>query len=134
MIFNSDRMMKAQVDGVCFVCRTCSKYYAGESAGLKDIEGNVLCLAKNGCCGPVGGGSFDEYDGPLIGHLENVCYMCGETNPKYAIKAKKKGAKAVGVCETHIQTVKKLTVGREGVITVFIAESVAPKDKYEVLS
>lgn len=127
------KMMKAQADGICFLCRTCSKYYSGESAGLKDAEGYVKCLAKNGCCGPIGGKSFDEYDGPLAGHFDKVCYLCGDANPKYAIRAKKDNAKVVGVCEKHIHVVKKLTVGREGTIVVFIAESVAPKDNYEVL-
>jgi len=129
-MFDQNKIAQAKANGVCFVCRTCLRYHEGEMRGLHKKFGEIRCTSKGDCCGPVGGGSFDEYEGPLKGYLWKYCYLCGE-KVKWVLKAKTKGAKPIGCCDKCLEHVKKLTLRDPDRMVILVAEHVAGPDQFE---
>lgn len=80
--------------GMSAVCAWCLKYWRARehdkgSAGW-------TCQANRRCGGPMQGLAFPEYEGPMEGHLDSFCYICGGT-PDACVEIHGKGM--VGVCK-----------------------------------
>ena len=131
MILDKNRILMARTQGVCFVCSLCQRWYEGEDRGFTDVIGDTRCASKNGCCGPVWGGSFLEYTGPLAGYLHKYCYLCGK-DASHAVRAK--GIQVpIGLCKEHAVEIKHLTAREDphGIV-IIIAEDKADPDRFEV--
>jgi hypothetical protein len=108
------RIMAAESKGVAFVCRMCTRWYEGEDRGLTDDDGDARCNSSGKCYSPIKGGSFDEHDGPLAGHLDKYCFMCGKRNPEHALEAQTLNAKRVGCCSECLLIVQKTAIRDAG--------------------
>lgn len=131
MILNKDRILAARAQGVCFVCSLCQRWYEGEDRGLTDVVGDTRCSSMNGCCGPVWGGYFQEYTGPLGGYLHKYCYLCGKDATHVA---RANGFYVpIGLCKKHAIEIKRVTAREDpkGIVIV-IAEDKADPDRFEV--
>ena len=87
--------MKAAVArGVSLICASCDRYWEGRARDLPDDR----CTATSGCCGPLAGGTFHEYQGPIT-DLTRWCFICGAD----AVSAVRKAGseRGVGVCKPH---------------------------------
>ena len=95
--------------GLSTVCATCKKYWAARD---RNIPGDT-CLAKRGCAGPVGGGDYAEYDGP-ISDLSRWCFRCG-ADSKYGVQVTGR-QRIIGVCEEHVRSLADLKpMGQPGI-------------------
>jgi len=130
-MLDKNRILMTRAQGVCFVCSLCQRWYEGEDQGLEDQVGETRCAAKNGCCGPVWGGYFQEYTGPLAGYLHKYCYLCGQ-DATHAIKVKGI-ALPIGICKKHAVEIKQVTAREDphGIVIV-VAEEKADPDRFEV--
>ena len=90
--------------GFSFVCAMCVKLHAGKEAfGAKDWK-LVQCLGES-CHGPMGGGGFAEYNGPLGAvNLPQYCFRCGREADAAVESIKDK--RMVGVCKKHLKLLK----------------------------
>lgn len=86
--------------GLSAVCATCDKYWAARERGVPGDR----CLSIDNCGSPLAGDDFHEYKGPLT-DLRHFCFVCGNKS-KYGIVSKGK-TNIVGVCESHVDFVKK---------------------------
>lgn len=85
-------MMRA--NGVGFVCSMCERMHEGKGLGLPG------CTGTEACRGPMGGGTFQEYRGPLGETLLGTsCFACGG-EARYKLKPKTIGARVLGLCES----------------------------------
>jgi len=107
-MLDENRILSARAQGICFICSMCKHWHEGEDQGLKDEVGETICNSTNGCCGPIWGGDFNEYTGPLGIYKHKHCYLCGESSTHH-IWAKNKQASKLGVCKKHSEKVKGLT-------------------------
>lgn len=91
-----------------FVCSTCEHH--------KIATGKGLHTCAMDCGGPLVGGAFPMYKGPLAGNLPNWCMICGIRSDA-AIRVQANGIDKgfVGVCEAHIKTLSEYAHGRLGV-------------------
>lgn len=94
-----DKALKA---GYSIFCSTCSNFW--EATDGKGPVGQVQCKAKDGCCSPLGGGSFHEYKGP-ISSTDTWCFVCG--SPSTHLVAANNGKK-FGMCVQHVELAHKL--------------------------
>lgn len=93
---NGRPILKVMQDGVGFVCAHCERFWWGVDRGYGS------CWAKavgKDCSGPMGGGSFQEYEGPLKGNLCRFCFVCGKEPSGVACTKHGK----VGVCRDHME-------------------------------
>lgn len=129
------KAQKARMDGVCFLCSMCERWHEGMDQGLKDAFGEGRCAQSDDCKGPVWGGTFHEYKGPMSGHKLKWCYLCGEES-SHALAPKASTGDPVGVCTKCLEEVKKLTARDLGPNqhSLVIAELKADPDRYEVTS
>jgi hypothetical protein len=86
----------ATATGVVFVCAMCDRYWWARERGLPYCGATARGQA---CCGPWGGDTYPAYAGPLQGHLEGVCFLCGAPSTAGVAVAGRPGL--VGVCATH---------------------------------
>lgn len=64
----------------------------------------VQCLGRD-CIGPMGGGSYPEYHGPLGRvNLPQYCFRCGRESDAAVESTKDRGL--VGVCEDHLKLLR----------------------------
>jgi hypothetical protein len=61
-------------EGYTFICATCPHLHRSKDQGLETCFGNM-----NGktCCGPMAGGCYPEYVGPLKGSMTSRCFLTG---------------------------------------------------------
>ena len=134
-MLDSEKISEARAKGVCFTCAMCTLWYKGVKMKLRLWDGTERCAAVNGCGGPLSGGSFEEYDGPLKGYLVKFCYVCGSRTPEHALAAKVPNSQKIGCCAKCLDKVKELVhMGDEDRNVIKIAEHLAPPDKHEVLT
>lgn len=82
--------------GLSAVCAHCEHYW---SAADKQLPS---CGQK--CGGPMSGGAFDKYKGPIT-DFSQMCFVCSQP-ATYAIRAKN-NPRVLGCCSPHIDVVKK---------------------------
>ena len=96
MPLDTKKVHLAIVNGVSIACATCNHYWNAVDRQL-DNCGQV-------CGGPMSGGTFDKYDGP-IKDFSVMCFVCGEP-ATHAVRAKA-SVRVLGCCSRHIDIVKK---------------------------
>lgn len=121
--------------GLAFVCSLCERFWEGRDQGLS------VCTAVAGCRGPIGGGAFHEYKGPLT-NLESWCFRCG-TSATATIEVPG-GVQRIGVCRVHLKDLpnwaseipsnKVLVIHNAGLVSVHnLTRKQAPPRKTPVL-
>ena len=133
-MLDSVQIEKARAEGVLFVCAMCKKWHEGSSAGLKNRHGDGRCMSTT-CKSLLGGGSFDDYDGPLNDYLTNFCHVCGVENPEHALEPNVAGARRIGCCAKCVKVLQGMAVEPDrgpGRRVVFATEKTVGPDKYEV--
>ncbi len=83
--------------GLSAVCAMCENYWSAADAGENS------CGQR--CGGPISGGSFDKYRGPIV-NFSSLCFVCG-SKPTHLVQAKD-SFRSFGACSTHVELVKKL--------------------------
>lgn len=58
--------------------------------------GEIVRCCVDGCVGPLIGGAFSKYEGPLKGYLLRQCYRCGVDADGHLTAG---DGKMLGVCE-----------------------------------
>jgi len=129
-MLDKERILRAKVEGICFICRLCELWYMGEDRELKDDFGRKRCAATNGCGSPLAGKSFHEYRGPLNNRLERYCFMCG-ADSTVILQPKVANSKRIGCCERCVDKMKEHTAGQLGPTIVFVSEEVAEPNKFD---
>ncbi len=130
-MLDEKKIAMARADGVCFMCSMCSHWHDGESQGLMDDLDDTVCTEKD-CRGPVWGGSFPRYNGPISGYKHNHCYLCGEAATHHVWANGKEGDK-IGLCKEHVLTVEKYTARKVNKgHSLVVAGHVAGPSKFEV--
>jgi hypothetical protein len=95
------RMKEAVARGLSLVCASCDLYWEGRARELPQDQ----CTASDGCCGPLGGGTFHEYRGQIT-DLTRWCFLCGADATSAVRRA---GAeRGVGVCPGCLPHVHQL--------------------------
>jgi hypothetical protein len=110
----------------------CEHWYEGIDLGLKDDMKEPRCSVQN-CCGPVWGGYFEYYTGPLKGNLHAWCYLCGEKST-HVVSSKSVPVEKIGVCATCAEKLKKYTAKetKPGSVCLVLAGHRADPDRFEV--
>ena len=93
---NGRPILQVMQRGVGFTCAHCEKFWWGVD---NSTDGCKAKHERKECTGPLGGGAFPEYQGPLTGHITRFCFVCGQTPAGAAVV---KGGR-VGVCEKHME-------------------------------
>lgn len=101
-MIDSTHIVAAMSAGTVFTCATCEKYWWGVERGLPHCK---AAAEGKACGGPLSGGTYPEYEGPLKGALKEWCFVCGARSTRLAIP-KKGGGSAVGVCSKHVDVLK----------------------------
>lgn len=98
---NAFEVTDAVKSGLSLVCATCRHYWDGRRSG-------ALNCGKLDCCGPFGGGAFQDYSGP-ISDFERQCFVCG--NPEVCGVFKLNGeTRKFGICGRHLEMSRKMNV------------------------
>lgn len=126
------RIAQARADGVCFLCSMCEHWHEGRDQRLIDDMEEPRCSILN-CCGPVWGGYFENYKGPLEGNLRSWCYLCGDKST-HVVVPKQAMAEKVGICAVCAEKIKRFTARetKPGTVSLVIAEHRAAPDRFEV--
>lgn len=107
-MLNGRPILKVLKAGTGFVCAHCEHFWWGvdqEHDGCRAKHDNVLCS------GPIRGHAFPYYKGPLKGHLDKYCFVCGH-EPDATAVARNGGAR-VGVCKRHIKLLESYSAPGE---------------------
>lgn len=131
-MLDQSKIAQAIANRVCFLCAMCEHWHEGVDLGLKDDMHEPRCSVQ-GCCGPVWGGSFEKYAGPLKGNVHAWCYLCGQKSTHVAAPKTAQGQK-VGLCSECAKKIKVFTAKetRPGSVALVIAEHRAAPDRFEV--
>jgi len=103
-MLDNKKIKDAMNVGLSFVCAACTRWHDGVEKGVKDHEGDQMCTHFRVCFGPMSGGSFDYYNGPLSTSLVRFCYVCGNEADK-AIEPQVPNGKRIGCCSSCFNTV-----------------------------
>lgn len=97
-------------EGYSFPCSMCEHLHRGRDLGLKDAEGNPVCVAGyqgKVCGGPLAGLGFPEYQGPLTREaIATHCFRCGQRASK--LVEGNRGPGYVGVCKRHLPVLTRV--------------------------
>lgn len=130
------RAMVARAEhGICFICSMCERWHMGDEANLRDAFGDRRCSQEDDCAGPVWGGTFHEYKGPLKGYKTHWCYLCGKEST-HLLAPKGNTSDPIGVCEECLmEEVKKLTARDLGPSehSLWVSERRMEPDRHEVV-
>ena len=88
-------------NGLNVVCATCENYWDARDRDIPDGR----CLATDGCGGPIAGGAFHEYRGPMT-QFDQFCFRCGN-KATHAVRVSEH-PRVIGVCVEHIDLMKSL--------------------------
>ena len=127
-----DDIQMALANGVAFVCATCEHWHKGVDCNMRDIDGDIVCAKADSCSGPLSGGTFSEYKGEMHGHLDKFCHRCGAKATK-ALQPKGEISK-IGVCDTCLEVLRKLTPSQPGRKILFTTERRCGPKKFEEIS
>lgn len=109
----------AVASGVSFVCAHCFNFWEAHQRGLDQ------CLASaqgNTCTGPIGGGTFPFYRGPMESHLANLCFVCGaRADAACQVDGQ---TRLIGVCSKHVHMLE--TYSSEGKPPPFVTNVRVP--------
>jgi len=104
--FTTEATMAARQSGFSFVCSLCLRLHEGNRMAGGDWD-TTRCTGTF-CKGPLGGGSYPEYEGPIKDALNRFCFICGTTNPPHAIASCLPGHprdRLLGACDEHAKLV-----------------------------
>lgn len=109
-IFTEDDAQAARACGFTFVCSMCVKLHAGRRRENASWE-KARCVGRN-CTGPIGGGSYPEYEGPLkeTSAFGNHCWACGKESPESFISSNRPGhdsGRLIGCCTEHLKLIRE---------------------------
>jgi hypothetical protein len=94
-----DLTNKLRSQGVGFVCACCEKLRRRAVRGLLCCE---AAIDGKDCCGPISGGFFPLYEGPLTRRtIATTCFVCGDKATKVLVVHHGEG-EYVGACDCHI--------------------------------
>lgn len=110
-------------NGLCAICAWCEHWHNRKDN--KQGTGSFSCDVL-GCGGPLVGGNFIKYKGPLSSNLHSICFICGkEASSGIDIRGR-----VIGVCHnihstgrTCFQLFKEIISGNGNVV---IKEEVVP--------
>jgi len=89
--------------GYAFVCATCEKLHRAHNSGFTD--GCEAALSGKDCAGPIVGGNFPLYEGPLTKEaLATMCFRCGK-EADIAVQPKT-GGQMIGACKAHYEHIR----------------------------
>lgn len=88
-----DRIGAAVASGLSLVCATCAHYWRARA-----LDPGAGGCGREGCKGPLRGGAFEEYEGP-ISDFTRWCLRCGG-EASAAVRAVGK-ERAFGLCGAH---------------------------------
>src|SRR6267154_2337600 len=90
------RVRLAIASNVAGVCTLCDWFWAADEKGLSS------CGQR--CGGPISGGAFDKYQGPVT-DFSTFCFVClGPAT--HAVRAKD-NPRVLGCCKQHIEIISK---------------------------
>lgn len=92
------QVVEAMANGVSAVCATCLHYWSAYDKRLDSC-------GQPKCGGPIGGGTFPSYDGPMKGVLHKFCFVCSAPS-KFGIRVNG-SPRIIGACPKHIGYVKE---------------------------
>lgn len=87
--------------GLSPICATCKKFWGARERNVPDGK----CLAVSGCGGPLSGGNFHEYEGP-ISDFTRWCFVCG-ADSSFGVQVDNR-PRVIGVCEEHVRMLAEL--------------------------
>lgn len=76
-MLDTNKIREARSIGLSFICSMCENWHEAVSKNLVDKDGDVLCMKWASCRGPLDGGAFEEYTGPLGNNVNLYCHVCG---------------------------------------------------------
>lgn len=90
------RVHLAIADGLSGICAMCENFWEAANKGLGS------CGQR--CGGPISGGAFDKYRGPII-DFSNFCFVC-LNQATHAVRTKN-NPRVLGCCKQHIEIIAK---------------------------
>jgi len=100
---NQTRAVMFRAQGYAFVCSLCEKLHRAHDVGY--TKGCEAAMQGKDCAGPIAGGDFPLYEGPLTRHaLASMCYRCGAEAVKGVQPAD--GGKVIGACAEHFEHIR----------------------------
>lgn len=103
----TEAIESAMKDHYTFICATCPKLHALRSRGKSGCLGNI---GGRSCSGPMAGGSYPEYSGPLAKDMTARCFLTGADSTG---AVEMPDGKLIGVSELAISALGTYTKGGE---------------------
>ncbi len=97
---NSGEAKEARENGFVFVCSTCENLHSSNWR----ITGSCRGV---GCFGPLGGGYYNQYIGPLDGIFSKFCFLCGSIEIENVFCVNTNKDILFGVCKKHVSTIRE---------------------------
>lgn len=117
MPINLDRVHLAIASGVSGVCALCQNFWSAEDRGLDS------CGER--CGGPMSGGAFDKYKGPIT-DFSKFCFVCLKP-ATHAVRAKD-NPRVLGCCQSHVGIISKYKpIDKPAVDIVVVSETGSSK-------
>lgn len=84
-----------RAQGYSYACAMCERLHEGLRRGVDGCTGSR-------CAGPMAGGDFPEYQGPLTHDMmARICFVCGQ-DAAFRLKPKTSHVtKTLGICQDH---------------------------------
>jgi len=133
-MFGDNTAKMALAQGFVFICSMCSRLHRGKEIGFFKRKSTIECTSKT-CKSPLSGGSFDDYSGPLLGHLHEYCFVCGKSNPGLAVGGVLSPISRVGCCKGCLEEIKNRAVDHSvnGKKILWTTEGRVGPRKFEVI-
>lgn len=108
-MLNPVQIEAAKAKGILFICAMCQNWHEGQDHGLRNRHKEPVC-SSTFCKSLLNGGSFEDYKGPLTGHLSKYCHVCGNARPEYILEPQLPHANRLGCCKECLERLKGLAV------------------------
>ena len=134
-MLDSVQIEAARESGVLFVCFMCKNWHKGVDCGVENRHGEGACVSKS-CKSVLGGGAFEDYDGPLAGYLVNFCHVFGKENPEHALESNVANTRRIGCCAQCLKKLQGMTVEPDrgpGKRVIWTTEGIVGPEKFEVV-
>ena len=99
---------------ICIMCKHWSLAYewvrCKKGRALTRKEFRELNCNKENCHGPILGGIFDKYDGPLEGCMVDFCYLCGARAIYFIERSNVNSVWSIGICADHINVLNEAEI------------------------
>jgi len=103
MAVNQTHVGIFRAQGYGFVCSMCEKLHRAYGVGY--TKGCEAAMKGLDCAGPIAGGDFSLYEGPLTTQtLAALCYRCGVDATKGVQPSS--GGKVIGTCDEHFEQIR----------------------------